>query len=94
MSLYGVPQAKLAPRRFVACRWRDMRAAFARWFDRERELIRMRVAMGMMAEARQNDADEYHAMIEHSRRLAEKLHALEIERDAWRKARQHPEGKT
>lgn len=85
MSLAGVPNHAEMPKRFLSCRWRDIRAAIWRWFDRERELVRMRVATGMMAEARYRDAEEFHTMLERNRFLSERVQQLEHERDEWRK---------
>lgn len=55
-----------------------------RWFDRERELIRLRVAMGMMAEASHADAREYEGMATRLRELTARVRDLEYEREAWR----------
>lgn len=87
MSLYDVKQAEAKPARFLSARWRHIRAAIFRWFDRERELIRLRVTFGMMSEARRRDAAEYREMSEQCRVLAERVKQLEHERDAWRAAR-------
>ncbi len=38
-----------------------------RWLDRERELVSLRNAVGMMSEARRADAAEYHDMFELNR---------------------------
>jgi hypothetical protein len=63
-----------------------------RWFDRERELVRLRITCGMMSEARKADAAEYHEMLESSRanhaRMKERIEQLEHERDAWRAAKE------
>lgn len=87
MSLYDVKNAETKPARFVLARWRHVRAAIFRWFDRERELVRLRVAFGMMSEARQRDAAEYREMSERCRALNEQVKQLEHERDVWRAAR-------
>lgn len=86
MSLYDVPRTAAQPPRFLKARWLDLRHAVRRWFDRERELVRLRVTVGMMAEARQGDAAEYHEFFERSRFLSERVRQLEEERDAWRNA--------
>jgi hypothetical protein len=44
--------------------WRNLRAVLRRWLDRERELVSLRNAVGMMSEARRGDAAEWHAMAE------------------------------
>lgn len=54
-------------------RWRDLRARICRWFDREREIVTLRNAVGMMAEARRSDAAEYHEMREALIRLRDEL---------------------
>ena len=36
--------------------WRNLRAVLRRWLDRERELVSLRNAVGMMSEARRADA--------------------------------------
>lgn len=47
--------------------WRSLRALVQRWIDRERELVALRNAVGMMAEARRADAAEWHAMYDGSK---------------------------
>lgn len=42
--------------------WRNLRAVLRRWLDRERELVSLRNAVGMMSEARRADAAEWHDM--------------------------------
>lgn len=42
---------------------KSLRGIVARWLDRERELVSLRNAVGMMSEARRADAAEYHAMV-------------------------------
>lgn len=49
--------------------WKSLRALLRRWVDRERELISLRNAVGMMSEARRQDADEYHQMVELNREM-------------------------
>ncbi|MDA8521993.1 hypothetical protein [Acidovorax sp. NCPPB 4044] len=43
--------------------WKSLKGIVARWLDRERELLSLRNAVGMMSEARRADAAEYHAMV-------------------------------
>lgn len=43
--------------------WRNVREVLRRWLDRERELMALRNAVGMMSEARRADAAEYHDMV-------------------------------
>lgn len=47
--------------------WSSLRATVRRWIDRERELMALRNAVGMMAEARRADAAEWHAMYDGSK---------------------------
>lgn len=54
-------------------RWTDFRARIRRWFDREREIVTLRNAVGMMSEARRSDAAEYHEMREGISRLRDEL---------------------
>jgi hypothetical protein len=82
MSLYDVQRTAQQPSKVYL--GRRLAAAITRWFDRERELIRLRVAMGMMSEARQSDAREHAEMFQRCRELAERVRQLEVERDAWR----------
>lgn len=49
--------------------WKNLRAVLRRWLDRERELISLRNAVGMMSEARRADAAEWHDMRELNREL-------------------------
>lgn len=49
--------------------WRNLRAVLRRWLDRERELISLRNAVGMMSEARRADAEEWHQMRDLNREL-------------------------
>lgn len=49
--------------------WRNAREVLRRFFDRERELMALRNAVGMMAEARRADAAEYHDMVELNRSM-------------------------
>ena len=48
-----------------------------RFFDRERELMSLRSAVGMMSEARKSDADEYHKMANALREARARIHVLE-----------------
>ncbi len=49
--------------------WKNLRAVLRRWLDRERELVSLRNAVGMMSEARRADAAEYHEMRELNREM-------------------------
>lgn len=49
--------------------WRNLRAVLRRWLDRERELVSLRNAVGMMSEARRADAAEWHDMRDLNREL-------------------------
>lgn len=49
--------------------WKSLRAVLRRWMDRERELVSLRNAVGMMSEARRADAAEYHEMRELNREM-------------------------
>lgn len=49
--------------------WGNLRAVLRRWLDRERELISLRNAVGMMSEARRADADEWHQMRDLNREM-------------------------
>jgi hypothetical protein len=49
--------------------WKNMRAVLRRWLDRERELVSLRNAVGMLSEARRADAAEYHEMRELNREM-------------------------
>lgn len=57
--------------------WRVAWKVFRRWIDRERELIALRNAVGMMAEARRADAAEYDEMRESNRNLRARIAAHE-----------------
>ena len=47
----------------------NLRAVLRRWLDRERELVSLRNAVGMMSEARRADAAEWHDMRDMNREL-------------------------
>lgn len=47
--------------------WSSLKGIAKRWLDRERELLSLRNAVGMMSEARRADASEYEAMMNGSR---------------------------
>ena len=64
--------------------WGNLRAVLRRWLDRERELVSLRNAVGMMSEARRSDAAEWHDMREMNR---------EMRADAVRLRRWDEEGK-
>lgn len=49
--------------------WHNLREVLRRWLDRERELMSLRNAVGMMSEARRADAAEYHEMVELNREM-------------------------
>jgi hypothetical protein len=49
--------------------WSNLRAVLGRWLDRERELVSLRNAVGMMSEARRADAAEWHDMRDLNREL-------------------------
>ena len=49
--------------------WGNLRAVLRRWLDRERELVSLRNAVGMMSEARRADAAEWHDMRELNREM-------------------------
>ena len=49
--------------------WKSLRAVFRRGLDRERELVSLRNAVGMMSEARRADAAEWQAMRDLNREL-------------------------
>jgi hypothetical protein len=56
--------------------WRSLRALIRRWLDRERELVALRNAVGMMAEARRADAREYHDMVDALRQRRAEIDTL------------------
>jgi len=49
--------------------WRNLLAVLRRWLDRERELVSLRNAVGMMSDARRADAAEWHDMRELNREM-------------------------
>lgn len=49
--------------------WKNLRAVLRRWLDRERELVSLRNAVGMMSEARRADAAEWHDMRDMNREM-------------------------
>ena len=49
--------------------WTNLCAVLRRWLDRERELVSLRNAVGMMSEARRADAAEWHDMRNLNREL-------------------------
>lgn len=49
--------------------WSNLRAVLRRWLNRERELVSLRNAVGMMSEARRVDAAEWHDMRDLNREL-------------------------
>jgi hypothetical protein len=56
--------------------WKSLRAVLRRWMDRERELVSLRNAVGMMSEARRADAAEYHDMVELNRSMRDDARRL------------------
>lgn len=56
--------------------WRSLKGVLRRWVDRERELISLRNAVGMMSEARRADAAEYHEMVAALRSTREQIALL------------------
>ena len=56
-------------RQNVGTFWGNLRAVLRRWLDRERELVSLRNAVGMMSEARRADAAEWHDMREMNREM-------------------------
>ena len=56
--------------------WKSVRAVVRRWLDRERELISLRNAVGMMSEARRGDAAEYRDMVQALSTARQELRAL------------------
>lgn len=57
--------------------WKSLRALALRWIDREREIVSLRNAVGMMSEARRADAAEYHLMQSANRRITERARAAD-----------------
>lgn len=53
----------------VGTYWKNLRAVLRRWLDRERELVSLRNAVGMMSEARRADAAEWHDMRDLNREM-------------------------
>ena len=49
--------------------WGNLRAVLRRWLDRERELVSLRNAVGMMSEARRADAAEWQDMRDLNREM-------------------------
>jgi len=56
--------------------WKSLKALVVRWLDREREILSLRNAVGMMSEARRGDAAEYHQMVELNREMREDARRL------------------
>lgn len=56
--------------------WHNVREVLRRWLDRERELMALRNAVGMMSEARRADAAEYHDMVELNRSMRDDARRL------------------
>lgn len=57
--------------------WTSLRRLIRRWLDRERELVALRNAVGMMAEARRADAREYHEMVDARLRSLTQIETLQ-----------------
>lgn len=55
---------------------KNAREVLRRWLDRERELMALRNAVGMMSEARRADAAEYHDMVELNRSMRDDARRL------------------
>ncbi len=53
----------------VGAFWSNLRAVLRRWLDRERELVSLRNAVGMMSEARRADAAEWQDMRDLNREM-------------------------
>ena len=58
MNIYDTDTSRLNVGTFLG----NLRAMLRRWLDRERELVSLRNAVGMMSEARRADAAEWHDM--------------------------------
>jgi hypothetical protein len=72
--------------------WTSLRRLLRRWFDRERELVALRNAVGMMSEARRADAREYHDMVDALRRQRAQIETLERQAGALQARLSHIEG--
>lgn len=59
MKIYDTDNRRLN----VGTFWRNLSSVLRRWIDRERELVSLRNAVGMMSEARRADAAEWHDML-------------------------------
>jgi hypothetical protein len=57
--------------------WLSLKQLVRRWIDRERELISLRNAVGMMSESRRGDMEEYDSMADALRRARDRIHLLE-----------------
>jgi hypothetical protein len=66
--------------------WKSLKGILRRWIDRERELISLRNAVGMMSEARGLDMEEYDAMSHALRQARDRIHILESHLAASRDA--------
>ena len=56
--------------------WRSCRRRLLAWLDREREILALRNAVGMMSEARRGDAAEYRDMVQALSTARQELRAL------------------
>jgi len=65
MNTYDTDASRLN----VGTFWKNLRAVLRRWLDRERELVSLRNAVGMMSEARRADAAEWHDMRDMNREM-------------------------
>lgn len=65
MNTYDTDARRLSVGTFLG----NLRAVLRRWLDRERELVSLRNAVGMMSEARRADAAEWHDMRDMNREL-------------------------
>lgn len=57
--------------------WWSIKQGVVHWFDRERELLSLRNAVGMMSEARRADTAEYHQMADALRKARNRINQLE-----------------
>ena len=64
------------PHRGRASFWHNVREVVLRWLDRERELMALRNAVGMMSEARRADAAEYQDMVDLNRSMRDDARRL------------------
>lgn len=65
MNTYDTDNRRLHAGTFLG----NLRAMLRRWLDRERELVSLRNAVGMMSEARRADAADWHDMLALNREM-------------------------